>query len=90
MYMLYRNVKIFCLQCCCPILKFAGVKTLLNLSQTSPGFMSLQYNSFENTVGKGEIACNMEYLLFLQFSTLLENLHSFNLEESKICCLRKS
>ena len=28
------------------------------ISQTSPGFMCLQYKSFENNVGKGEIACN--------------------------------
>ena len=34
----------------------------LTLSQTSPGF----YESFENTVGKGEIACNKQFLLFPQ------------------------
>ena len=32
--------------------------TKLTLSQTSPGFKCLLYKSFENTVGKGEIACN--------------------------------
>ena len=26
----------------------------------------LQYKSFENTVGKGEIACNEQFLLFPQ------------------------
>ena len=41
----------------------AGV---LTLSQTSPGFYSLQYKSFENTVGKGEIARNEQFLLFPQ------------------------
>ena len=34
---------------------------LLTLSQTSPGF-----NMSENTVGKGEIACNEQFLLFPQ------------------------
>ena len=28
--------------------------------------MSLQYKSFENSVGKGEIACNEQFLLFPQ------------------------
>ena len=36
----------------------------LTLSQTSPDFMCLQYKSFENTVGKGEIAHNEQFLLF--------------------------
>ena len=27
-------------------------------------FTCLQYKSFENTVGKGEIACNEQFLLF--------------------------
>ena len=36
---------------------------LLTLSQTSPG---LQYKSLENTVGKGEIARNKQFILFLQ------------------------
>ena len=35
----------------------------LTLSQTKPGF----YKSFENTVGKGEIAHNEQFLLFQQF-----------------------
>ena len=29
-------------------------------------FMCLQYKSFEKTVGKGEIACNKQYLHFPQ------------------------
>ena len=48
-------------------------------------FTCLQDKSFENTVGKGEIARNEQFLLFPQwFSTLLENLlpFSFNLELS--------
>ena len=36
------------------------------LSQTNPVFTSLQYKSFENTVGKGETACNEQFLLFPQ------------------------
>ena len=63
-------------------------------------FTCLQYKSFENTVGKGEIARNEQFLLFPQcFSTHLEsflpffsNLKllsaiSFSMEESKICRL---
>ena len=55
---------------------------------------------FENTVGKGEIARNEQFLLFPQcFSTHLDNFlpfllnlklssaNSFSLEESKICRL---
>ena len=38
----------------------------LTLSQTSPSFQCLQYKSFENTVGKGEIARNEQFLLFPQ------------------------
>ena len=34
----------------------AAAKESLTLSQTSPGFYMLQYKSFENTTGKGEIA----------------------------------
>ena len=36
------------------------------LSQTSPGFSYLQYKTFENTVGKREIAYNEQFLLFPQ------------------------
>ena len=32
--------------------------------------MCLQYKSFENTVGKGEIACNEQFLLFPVFSAI--------------------
>ena len=40
------------------------------LSLTSPGF----YVSFENTVGKGEIARNEQFLLFPQFFYPFEEL----------------
>ena len=36
-------------------------------------FTCLQYKSFENALGKGEIACNEHFLLFPVFSILLEN-----------------
>ena len=66
-------------------------------------FMCLQYKSFQNTVGKGEIAHNEQFLLFPQcFLPFLEDLlpfssnlklssaNSFSLEESEICRLGKS
>ena len=61
----------------------------------------LQYKSFENTVGKGEIACNKQFLLFPQcfllawrtFShfhqMLLSSANSFSSEDSLVCCLGK-
>ena len=65
-------------------------------------FTYLQYKSFENTVGKGEIARNEQFLLFPQcflpvwrtcshFHEILKLLSatSFSLEESKICRLGK-
>ena len=66
----------------------------LTLSQT----ITLQYKSFENTVGKGEIDRNEQFLLFPQcfppFPPLSSNLklsstNFFSLEESKICRLGK-
>ena len=39
----------------------------LTLSKTSPGCTCLQYMSFENTVAKGEIAHNEQFLLFPLF-----------------------
>ena len=36
------------------------------LSQTSPVFTCLQHKSFENIVGKGEIARNEQFLRFPQ------------------------
>ena len=38
----------------------------LNLSHTSPGFYVSEVQAFENTVRKGEIACNEQFLLFPQ------------------------
>ena len=68
----------------------------INLSQTC-----LQKKSFENTVEKGGIARNEQFLPSPVFSTLLENFlpyssdlklssaNSVSLEESKICRLGK-
>ena len=62
-------------------------------------FTCLQEKSFENTVRKGEIAHNKQFLLFPVFSTHFENFvpsniklssaNSFSLEEFKICHLGK-
>ena len=49
--------------------------------------MCLQYKSFENTVGKGEIAHNKQFLLFLQcFLPFCRTFHLFCL--SKYCHLQ--
>ena len=58
----------------------------------------LQYKSLENTVGKGEIARNKQFLLFPQcflpiwitlyhfhYTLELSSANSFSLEGSKIC-----
>ena len=65
-------------------------------------FTCLQYKSFQNTVGKGEIARNEQFLIFplcfsncfetfLLFSSIFElpSANSFSLEVSKICRLGK-
>ena len=39
--------------------------------------MCLQEKSYENTVDKGEIAHNVQFLLFLVFSTSSENFLPF-------------
>ena len=40
--------------------------SLLTFSKTSPVSTCLQYKSFENTVGKGEIARNEQFLIYPQ------------------------
>ena len=71
------------------------------LPKQALAFTYLQVKSFKNTVGKGEIAHNEEFLLFPQFSTHFENFlqfssnlklsfaNSLSLVESKIYCLGK-
>ena len=65
----------------------------LTLSQTSPVFFYMSpFKSFENTVGKGEIAVNSTHLEnFLPFLSNLKSssAHSLSLDESKICRLGK-
>ena len=49
----------------------------MNKSQLFPKqalvFACLQYKSFENIVGKGEIARNEQFLLLPRFSSISEN-----------------
>ena len=84
-------------------LKFFSVIKEFTLSQQALVFTCLQYNkSFENTVGKEEIAHNEQFLLFPQcflpiWRTLLftsnlklSSANSLSLEEFKICCLVKN
>ena len=55
---------------------FRPVKTTNYVVHSQPfpkyglNFMCLQYKSFENTVVKGEITCNEQFLLFPVFFTL--------------------
>ena len=56
----------------------SSVRTELALSQTSPVFTSLLFKSFENTVGKGEIAHHGQFHLLPVIFTLLENFQSFS------------
>ena len=71
----------------------------LTISQTSPDFNVLQYKSFENTAGKGEIApspfptvfsTSFENLMPFSSNSKLLSANSFSFEESKICRLGKS
>ena len=51
---------------------------MLNLLEKALAFMCLQYKSSENTVGKGEIAHNEQFLLFPQcFLHSWENFQPF-------------
>ena len=69
----------------------------LTLPKQAMVFTYLQYKSFENTMGKGEIARNEQFLLFslygvfsaifIKFEAVVCN--SFILKEFKICCLGK-
>ena len=43
----------------------------LTLSKTSPGFYMYAEQVFEYNLGKGEIACNEQFLLFPQYSLLI-------------------
>ena len=58
-----------------------------NLDQSFENAVSLQYESFENTVGKGEIAHNEQFLPFpTVFSTHLENFKLFFIKFKIVVC----
>ena len=61
-------------------LKSAIIEDLyfLTLSQISPGFTCPQNKSFKDTVGKGEIDRDEQFLLFSVFSTSLKNCLHFH------------
>ena len=84
----------------CPLFKnllLQGINPFLN----KPWFLCVCSKSLLKTLGKGEIACYEQFLLFPVFSTCLEKFLlfslnsklssaiSFSLEESKICHLGK-
>ena len=52
-------------------------------------FTCLQYNSFENTVGKGEIARNEPFFLPFLTHLKLSSANAFSLDESKLFRLGK-
>ena len=76
------------------------MELLSTLVQTNPGFYASAVQSFENTVGKGEIARNEQFLFFpqcffypygelsvLSIKSEIVVCKLFSLEESKICPL---
>ena len=68
---------------CCVMSSVAGY---LTLSKTSPGFKCLQHKPFENTVGKGEIARNEQFLLFPKCFLLLEKLSAIFIKFDIVIC----
>ena len=57
---------LFAKQKVCPIFYIIVFRDIKTFQKTSFGFTCLQYTSFENTKGKGEIAHNEQLLLFPQ------------------------
>ena len=49
-------------------------------------FKCLQYKSFENTVGKSEIALNFKFLILPQCSTRFENVSSIFIKFNIVVC----
>ena len=80
-----------------PLFRLKTFYSLSSTPQLSPAcaalVMCLQFKSFENSVGKGEIACNKQFLSFLPFWRTFHHLrenkvlsaNSFGLEQSEIC-----
>ena len=62
----------------------AGWHAYYPLPKQALVFMCLQYKFLENTVGKGEIALNEQFLLFPVSSTLLDN----SINQIWNCCLQ--
>ena len=59
----------------------------LTLSKTSPAFHMSATEVFENTVGKGEIARNEQFLLFTTvFSNHFENFLLFQIKFEFVIC----
>ena len=101
-FLLYQREKLQHLICRLQMFSIWSFRTGLILPKQALVFTCLQYKPFENTVGKGEIAQNEQFLLFPQcflpvsrtFFPFLSNLkmssaNSFSLEESKIYRLGK-
>ena len=60
---------------------------MITLSQTRPCFLHLQSKSFENTVGKGEIAPNEQFLFYpTVFSTPIGKLSAIIIKFGTVVC----
>ena len=72
----------------CPVCNIQRKQIKLNPFPNKPFvFMCLQYKSFENSVGKGEIAWNEKFLHFLQiFQTFQKAFQHFH--QLQNCCLQ--
>ena len=58
----------------------------LALSQSIPSFMCLQYKSYENIVGKGEISRNEQFLLFPQCFLLVWRTYFYYIKFKIVIC----
>ena len=63
------------------------IKIALTHCHTVTPLMPLGNKPFENTVGKGEIACNEQFLLYPVFSTSLREISAI-LHQIQNCCLQ--
>ena len=61
-------------------------RTCLTLSQTTLVFTCLQYKYFENTVGKGEITCKEQFLLFHRVSYPFRELSAIFIKFEIVIC----
>ena len=58
----------------------------LTHSQNKPWILRLQYKSFENTVGKGEIARNKQFILFCSVFYLSRDLFAMFIKFEIVVC----